>query len=283
MLFVFFILGGKYTFIIFLFKLFTEVSHTQTAKQDQEFQTHLYWEIPPASQGILGQFTWANKWPLSKTPESLPAMPSMGTLSPGLSIQKSFWLMRLLPILCVIIWVSLAVLWFLRKGPMMKNDQCMHILEVHAPPQTSRHPCSHPHAPSLCYNMLSSASLSPYLCPSPSHHWVGLCPSVTSALFPLIMALLTFAATTGCAQVGTVSHQGKLSIHTLGPTLPRGLTWVFHHHLKASWLFAVPTQTFTLTRCCRTSGKTLSCCGVIFLYIVSVCHLDWFNQKLTDQ
>lgn len=44
MLFVSFNLGGKYTFIIFLSKLFTEVSHTQTAKQDQEFQTHLYRE-----------------------------------------------------------------------------------------------------------------------------------------------------------------------------------------------------------------------------------------------
>lgn len=44
MLIVSFNLGGKYTFIIFFFKLFTEVSHIQTAKQDQEFQTHLYWE-----------------------------------------------------------------------------------------------------------------------------------------------------------------------------------------------------------------------------------------------
>lgn len=210
MLIVSFNLGGKYTFIIFFFKLFTEVSHIQTAKQDQEFQTHLYWEayqLPMASSGsslvltndpfqrhqnhLLPCLSWAPS-PLVLAPRSFSG--SWGCFPFCVSLSGSHWLYSDSP----------------GKDPWWRMTEACTFLKSTPLPQ-------HPDIPALVLmlqpwvrqNMLPSASLSLCPCPSASHRGVGLCLSVTSALSPLTMALLTLAATTGCAQVGTSSHQGS--------------------------------------------------------------------------
>lgn len=154
-------------------------------------------------------------------------MLSMGALSPGLSTQDSFWLMSPLPILCVIIWVSLAELWSPGKNPWWRMTNVGTLLKyMPLPRHPEGHSCSLSHAPSLWQNMLSASSyLSPYPCPAcgdpPPPVGLSYCACCYHCFCLLSLCLFP---PLGSAQAGAASQQG--------PTLPWGLTCAFCSHLK---------------------------------------------------